>query len=312
MIRMWIFTVAWCLLASTAQSASSDVDVRPAADLEVRQALYDLKKMCWHNQKPRAEFDADLERHVAEMLKKFPDPWAQGQFWFELTEFYASSGGPWQRMLECAKKTLEFPITPVQRIRSIESWSSAYFAVNGDLLLHPEGRKEAAAIALDGYVEFRKIDLANYVPTMYIDQLPQPPPSIPKEDKAFWERERREAVEKEKARVVKEITLYGNALINSLVDLYRLRPYAAPNELRDLIMEKTHDSKLADRLVKEVDVIVAADIAKYGPYVPPPKYEPIPLPARGKLLFTLTSLLVILVSIFIIRRRHRVDRGRAV
>jgi hypothetical protein len=286
---------------------------RCAADDGIWKAVNELVQMRGEDSKTRYKHG---ERRAGELLKQFSDPNDQGQIWFELTQLYGQTAGPPQRIVECAKQALQFPVEPQQKIRLYEYWADGLCRTDRYFSRRSELRRAAAAVCLDGLVEFNKIDVANYVPRLPPGALPKIPPSLDPSERAFWEKERSDAKAKAHAIFVRDITLYRDALNGRIMFMYTLRPYAAADELRALIMEKTNDSQWAGRLAGVVEEKVKADIAKYGPDVPPPPPERLnPPPAKGRQVFMLSGLLlllVVLIAVFVVRQWFRFHRVRDV
>lgn len=280
---------ACLLLCLIAQSCVSPQAAWSGTSDELGIALQELEQMRWGGK--MLPYD-EAERRTAKLLKEYPDPRDQGRIWFELTHIYGQTGGPPQRIIDCAKKALQFPHDPPRRIWLYEYWSSGLLRRDPDGPL-PERRRAAAAVCLDGLMELRKYNLPDNVPEL----LEATPPDS------------EEA--RERARVVKELHQRRDGIFKQTVWMYTLRPFAT-EELRELAAAKTNDRKLVNRLLKAVEPKIEASIAKYGPDIPPGKRVPNRPLTRGTQLFLVANLLVILIAIavFVVRRWSIHRRGQ--
>ena len=269
-----------CVWPRAAWSGTSD---------ELRIALQELEQMRWDGKFPPYH---EAERRTAKLLKEYPDPGDQGQIWFELVHIYGQTAGPPQRIIDYAKKALEFPHDPPRRIRLYSYWSDGLFFLNADGPL-PERRRAAAAVRLDALMELRKYNLPDNVPEL-LDATP------PDSEEA-----------RERARVVKELDQQRDRIFKQMVWMYTLRPFAT-EEIRELATEKTNDRKLVNRLMQALEREVEASIAKYGPDIPPGKRVANGPLTPGTQLFLLANLLVIVIAIafFVVRRWRIHGRGQ--
>ena len=106
----------------------------------------------------KTPFD-EVERSAGELLKKYPDPKDRGQIYYELAHVYAQSGlvRP-QSAIDYAKKAMQCPLTPQQRIRTYGYWGSALLMLKPTDPL-PKRRRAATLVFLDGLVQLQKLGL---------------------------------------------------------------------------------------------------------------------------------------------------------
>ena len=198
----------------------------------------------------KTPFD-EVERRIGNLLKQYPAPKDQGQIYYEAAHVYAQTGlvRP-QAAIEYAKKALQFPVEPVQRIRLYGYWGGAVFMLKRTDPF-PQRRLAAATIFLDGLVQLRQFKVPEKATELssaeYIagDEIAE---------KIVAELEQRDA---EQARFLQEMIGYRDGMTGQIVWLYSREPHAT-QELRELTVKTTKDSKLADRLVKAVEPKIKA------------------------------------------------------
>jgi hypothetical protein len=207
----------------------------------------------------KTPFD-EAEKRAGELLKKYPSPKDQGQIYYELVQIYGQGAGPPERIISYAKKALQLPLDPRQKIRLYTYWGDAILMLTPTDPL-PERRKAATVVFLEGLVQLRKFS------------LPEKPPAIPTVElhdefhdessdneasvRQAEERNQRDMAAVERARFVRAMIHHRDVLTGQIVWLYARKPIAT-NELRELATKTTKDPVLVDRLGNAVEAKIKA------------------------------------------------------
>ena len=148
----------------------------------------------------KTPFD-EVERSAGELLKKHPDPKDQGQIYYELAHIYAQSGlvRP-QSAIDYAKKAMQCPLTPQQRIRTYGYWGSALLMLKPTDPL-PKRRRAATLVFLDGLGSSRSWACRKRPPEIPTAVLGGPEPATEADVKEAEKQNRRYMAEVECARV---------------------------------------------------------------------------------------------------------------
>lgn len=300
---MRLSVIASMFLCTMAHSRAGPDTVSAAVDDGLPAALRALDGL---RQGPKTPFP-QADKIAADLLKKYPDPKDQGQIYFVLVQVYGQSAGPAQRIIDYAKKALQFPLEPAQRSRLHTYWGNSLFMLEpADPV--PERRKAAAAVFLEGLRELDKLNLPEEppaVPLLTLDSVETTSETTGREAK---EQNRRDVAAVEQARFVRAMIRQREILRGQLVWLYARKPLAT-EELGKLLMESTKDAALADRLVKAVEAKVQA--TNLATEVPSPKQELDSPPNRGRYVLVVAWIVLVGLIVLLVLRTRRAHRRKS-
>ena len=220
---------------------------RAETKMKLSNALWATDRLRHGRETPFAE----VERRIAGLLKQYPAPKDQGQIYYEAAHVYAQTGliRP-QAAVDYAKKALQLPVEPVQRIRLYGYWGGTVFMLKRTDQF-PQRRLAAVIVFLDGLAELRKFNLPEKAPERPAMGANYDDAPTEIEARRMEEQNRREAAAWEQARFLEQMIQYRDAMIGQIVWLYSREPNAT-EELRQLTVKTTRDPELAGRLVKAV------------------------------------------------------------
>jgi hypothetical protein len=193
----------------------------------------------------------EVDQRATEMLKKYPKPEDQGRIYFGLVQVYGQSAGSPQRIIDCTKKALQFPLDPLQRMRLYTYWGNAVLRLT-PLKALPERRREATSVFLDALTQLRKLDLPEKAPEIPTMDAGIFVPATEAEAREMEEKNRRDMAALETAELLREMIRRRDILTEEIVWLYSREPHAT-NELRELAIKTTMDSELTNGLVQMIE-----------------------------------------------------------
>ncbi len=296
--------VTLCVLLSIASFARADNDLP--------KELNELDRMRAGKNTPLQ----DVENRGEKLLKEHASPEERGQIYYHLADVYGQSGMVHPELvIENARHSLQFPISPSQRLRLYIYLGDALVIENehsakGQRKSLPEIRKMAVVPYLEGLK-----DAQNY-------QIPRERPRLPGVGRSEGttdgpdyqeavKRHEQQMVARERAMAEQRLWDYRAILSNQIVELYARKPYAA-TELRHLGKEILADPTAVDGLMKIIaekgalsdDPVKTTDPPRAAP--PPDNRWP-----RTALRAGAGVLLALLVLAFWFRRRYLHGKSRA-
>ena len=200
---------------------------------------------------------AELEKLADELAKRFPEKDDQARIWFEVAHVAAQSriDKHTERVNKYAAKCLKISRDPIQRG---QAWSYLASAVDLQGKAFPKGRRDAAEILLQGYVEMLAQELPEKVP-----ELPGVEGFDESQDPVAQARARvRNAAQmaaRRDAEFTRELVERRDTLIMQLRDLFKPDPKhhgrnaEGPDELRALAKDKLTEPQvnvLLDKVTK--------------------------------------------------------------
>ena len=313
------WTIALGLALCAAMSCVSPQTAWPAPEEPLPVALRKLEQL---RNGPKTPF-AEVDRHAAELLKSHLDPKGQGQIYYELAHIDAQSGlARPQMVIDYAKKALQFPLDPLQRLRLYVYWGDATLVRKPTDPL-PGRRREAVPIYLQGLMEMHAFTAPPVAPQPTEVVPPQKPPEAatraanPAKGKSPHKLTTKEAIEQHErqlapprqARMQDQIARGREILMGQIVWLYGRKPFATA-ELRELATATTHDPELVARLVEMTQAkIRAVDPSPLPPLKPrkhlAKQHAKINLQTGDRRRYVLVvcgSLLLVLTLVFATRR----------
>jgi hypothetical protein len=217
-----------------------------------------------------------------QLLQKYPGAKEQGAIYFQLAHIHAQSGlrEP-DRVIEYARKALDFPLEPSQRMRLYVYWGDATQAKPARLSTGAQ-RKEAALAYLQGLKETLRYRLPEIAP-----ELPGVSPydmvgKGPEVEKAR-QKHQQEMAARQEAEVQREMIQHRNVLTQQLVGLYSRQPYV-PEELEQLARQTLGDPAAVERLMKFLPPAIDKDRqlqAAVDAKNAAARNEPLPAPASA-------------------------------
>jgi hypothetical protein len=222
-----------------------------ASNSEARELSIALRNLDHLRKGDKTSFD-EVEHRGAELLKKYPDSKAQGHIYYELAHIYAQSGlARPQSAVDYAKKAMQFPLEPQQKIRLYGYWGSAVYILNQKKTLS-EKRQMATVVFLDGLTQLQKMKLPDISPETPIIDLDNSDISTAGDAENAMNQNHDLQTAVDQARFLQEMVRYRKSFISQIVWLYSREPHAT-QELQNLTLKITNNPELADQLVKTVD-----------------------------------------------------------
>jgi hypothetical protein len=269
----------------------------PAAAQDLDRELQKLNGLRKGRETPLAAVD----QLGAELLRKYPDPKSQGQIYYQLAHVYAQSGlvQP-ERTIDYAKKALEFPLEPAQRLRLHVYWGDARQVANPREPFVAK-RREAVRPYLEGLKETLKYELPEKPPELPpVFKFDAEPQQGPVYDKLV--REHRQALAaRRRAELQGELIMHRDVLTGQIAGLYSRRPFD-PDELEQLASSVLDDPAAVARLKKAVEAAVAKVPPAKTPELPPAE-RPAGSPGRLILLIGSAAALGAVTLVLLLRNR---------
>jgi hypothetical protein len=192
-----------------------------------------------------------------ELLKKYPGPKEQGAIYYQLAHIHAQSGvrEP-DRIIEYARKALDFPLEPSQRMR--------LYVYRGDAIQVKQARspvatwrKEAALPYLQGLkgtLRYRLPEIPPELPIVAAYDVDGPPAEVEK----FRQEHERAVASYQEAEFQRDMIRHRNVLTQQLVGLYSRKPYAT-EELEQLARQTLDAPVAVERLMKSLPAAIEKD-----------------------------------------------------
>lgn len=243
-----------------------------------------------------------------ELLQQYPNPKEQAAIYYELAHIHAQSGlrEP-DRVIEYARKALDFPLEPPQRMRLYVYWGDATQVKKARLPAGPQ-RKEAALAYLQGLKETLRYQLPDIPP-----ELPGVSPYSgggPGLEKLREEHQQAMAARRE-AEFQRDMIQHRNVLTQQLVGLYSHKPYAT-EELEQLARQTLGDPAAVERLMKSLPPALDKDRqlqAALDAKKAAARNEPVPVPTPAGwpaylwLIVSGIAIALAILALFYWRRR---------
>ncbi len=216
-----------------------------------------------------------LERTCGELLRQYSKPEEHGRIYYKLAMHYSlTDSKERKRALECARKALDLPIGPRDRLRTYIRLGDAIQIANRGVRGEEMVRVRRAAVMpyLTGLKESLKYDIPDKNPEVTVarpDRYHGPPGT----------EEFREAMRKievynkalERVRFQRDMILRRDTLTSQIASLYSRMPFAT-EELRTLATDVLQDEKAIKRLMDAVEEPIGKRSKKFtGSDVNPPE-----------------------------------------
>jgi hypothetical protein len=231
-----------------------------------------------------------VEQLGADLIAKYSAPKDRAQIYYQLCHVYAQSAQARpEKTIAYAKKALEFPLEPVQKLTIYTYWGDAEQIVGGRGKLLPERRKAAAAVYLNGIQEADKLNLPETPPA----PPPEPKVNLPPTDPEFLKLMLPYMTEMEayrKTEGTRELIHHRNVLVGQIAQLYGRKPFAT-SEIATMSR-----GALDDPSAERVLTAVRAAVTKASGGHP----DPDALAERGAGLSTVTVLLLVVLGIGVV------------
>lgn len=211
---------------------------------------------------------ASVDKACADLLEAYTQPSDQGRIFFTWTRTYAQSGAKFaSRTAELARKTLDYPLKPAERMQVCVDWGDAlqfvHAGATGSSLA--AARREIVIPYLAGLKE----SLGYSIP-----DKPVPLPVVgryranaPKDSEFHREMVRRHEIEWaawNDAILRNELLMHRDTLTRQIADLYSRLPLAT-DEIRTKATEVLQNQEAVERLMAAVEAAVGKRINRLAP-----------------------------------------------
>ncbi len=196
-----------------------------------------------------------MEELGADLVKKYPAAKDRGQIYYRLCHVYAQSGQarPGQT-IAYAKKALECPLEPLQKLMAYTYWGDAEQLADRKKPF-AERRKAAAALYLNGLKEASKLNLPDVLPAAPA----QPKVTLKPTDPGFIEllqQHQKELAAYRKTEPLRELVRQRDILTGQIAQLYGRLPLST-QEIEETARAELADPPAVDRLMVGVRAAVS-------------------------------------------------------
>ena len=204
----------------------------------------------------------EVETRAQELLEQYTKPHEQGKICWQVADVFAQSGQvrP-DATIAWVKKALRFPLEPAKRLELYVAWGHAiqvkHAGVRGEQLA--AARREAVVPYLEGLREALAYKLPETIPERKIAVLIDDPQATEQELRRLRDQSAALRLQVFQERMI----LLRGILTDAVAFMYSRIPFA-PEELRELAIEKLRDKAAVGCLMKAVEEAMAKRLEAPG------------------------------------------------